>query len=227
MMKHISSIAVAVFLVLASCGGRQGEETITSGEARGERMQKAGVREIPVLVSESSLKWQGSKPGGDHYGKVMIEEGSLNMENGMLTGGKVLVDMTAITNEDIENDKMRSNLLKHLKSPDFFSVDSFPQARFMITGVTTYTGEPLSEDFKPTHTVTGDLTIKKTTRSISFPAHIRIGEDSIHAKTQMFYIDRSEWDVRWGSKKIFPNLKDRIVHDEVGIAIDLLAGLNE
>src|SRR5690606_36609371 len=56
------------------------------------------------------------------------------------------------------NEKDRDN---HLRSDDFFAADKYPTITFRSTGVSRTS----DQDF----TVTGDLTIRETTRSISLP----------------------------------------------------------
>lgn len=50
----------------------------------------------------------------------------------------------------------------HLKSADFFDVETFPHITFRSTGISEVKGD--------TFTLTGDLTVKDVTRSVSFPA---------------------------------------------------------
>jgi len=50
----------------------------------------------------------------------------------------------------------------HLKSPDFFDVETYPSITFRSTGISDVQGD--------TFTLTGDLTVKDVTRSVSFAA---------------------------------------------------------
>jgi polyisoprenoid-binding protein YceI len=105
----------------------------------------------------------------------------------------------------------------HLKSPDFFNVDSFPVASFKITKVAAYNGP---EDY--THTITGMLTIKGITNEIVFPAKITMAFEKITAEAY-FEIDRSKWNVRYGSKSFFNDIGDKAISDMIGFKVNLLA----
>lgn len=224
-MKARISLLLFAAAVLTACNSGSGEKAVSSAEAKGKQMSDAGSMEVAVDLKESKVGWYGSKPGGDHYGEVLLSEGILQMEDGELTGGKFSIDMSTISNQDLENETQNANLVNHLKSPDFFNVDSFPHAQFMITGIAVYEGAPLEDGQMPTHLISGDLTIKEITRNIQFPAMIKAEDGLVRASVPRFFIDRSEWDVRWGSTTIFPNLRERIVHDDIGISIELIASL--
>ena len=78
-------------------------------------------------------------------------------------------------------------------------------------------------DLKATHTITGNLVVKDISKSISFNAKVNEKEGKFQAKTNMFFLDRTEWNVQYKSKKIFSNLKDDFINDEMGIRIKLVA----
>lgn len=84
------------------------------------------TEEFIVDTAQSSIEWVGKKKIKQHYGNVKISRGSLQSNHGTLTGGDFEIDMQSISNLDIKDDKSRARLIKHLRSPDFFSVDSFP-----------------------------------------------------------------------------------------------------
>lgn len=159
--------------------------------------------------SQSTLKWTGRKKiGKTEEGTVLIAEGEITVEDGKITGGKFTIDMNSISSTNLKG-AMKEKLEGHLKSDDFFSVEEFPKANFEITKV---------ED----GSVTGNLTVKEITNAVSFPADIEISEDEITAKAQ-FEIDRSKWNVRYGSGSFFDNLGDDLILDEVGIELELIA----
>ena len=69
---------------------------------------------------------------------------------------------------------------------------------------------------KNAYEVTGDLTIKGITKSVSFEVAI-FGSKA----TADLTIDRSEFDVRYGSGSFFDNLGDKTIYDEFKIVADL------
>lgn len=167
-----------------------------------------------VNVAESQILWEASKVTGKHDGSVAIQDGTLIMNEGMLTGGTFTMDMTSITVLDLEG-KGKEKLEGHLKSDDFFSVDTFPTATLDIT------------DAKLTsngvYNIQANLTIKGITHPIEFVANVKQDETAIKA-TADIKIDRSMYDVRYGSGKFFENLGDNTIHDDFKLAVTLIAG---
>lgn len=134
--------------------------------------------------------------------------------DGKLSGGSFTIDMTTITCLDLEGG-MKGKLEGHLKSDDFFGVENFPTAKFEMTQVISR-GKP--GDYK----ITGDLTIKETTKEIKFNATVEEGSDKLVAKTAI-EIDRSEFKVRYGSGSFFDGLGDKTIYDEFELEIELVA----
>ncbi len=170
-------------------------------------------------ASKTVLKWEGGKKlvPSKHNGTINVSEGNLTLENGNITVGNFTVDMTSIDNEDLKGTDKIGDLIGHLKSPDFFDVEKYPTATFILKNALAYEGDP-----NTTHKITGDLTIKDKTNTISFPALVTITEGAINAKAK-FTIDRSLWDVQYGSESFFKNLGDKVIKNEIDFDLDLTA----
>jgi polyisoprenoid-binding protein YceI len=214
---------VATFAACAS-GGSKTEATAakTSGEVTYNEV-------YAVNTGDSELGWQGWKPTGTHFGTVNIANGELMINDGQLVGGTFTMDMTSIVVLDLEDPEYNAKLTGHLKSADFFEVETFPTATFEITGIKQVDGNAVDlskekGDIVPNHAITGNLTMKGISKSITFNARVNMAENQITAKTNQFFIDRAEWNVQYGSKKFFDDLKDKFINDEMGITINLVAG---
>ena len=164
-----------------------------------------------VDVTASSLTWKGTKPGGAHNGTVALKESSLLIEDGAITGGEFTVDMTTIKNLDIENPKSAANLVSHLSDTDFFDVAKYPTAKFVITSVADNDGKLA---------VTGNLTVKDVTKSITIPAALSEAEGIYTFKSDTFNIDRADFNIKYKSKKFFDNLKDKFIDDLVEMSFE-------
>jgi polyisoprenoid-binding protein YceI len=172
------------------------------------------------LDSENSkINWKGTKPGGEHYGYIDVVKGSMSMDGENISGGTFTIDMNSIVNEDLTNENFNERLVGHLKSEDFFHTEVHPNAYFSITSVTME--HAATDDFTANHLVTGDLTIKGIKKEISFPAYIEVEDDGVSAKTGEIVLDRTEWNVNYQSKKIFSNLADNFIHDDMIITLHL------
>ncbi|MFM2285794.1 MAG: hypothetical protein RLZZ543_1291 [Bacteroidota bacterium] len=115
-------------------------------------------------------------------------------------------------------DEFNAKLLGHLKSDDFFSVEKNPEAQFEIVKVEAASDAASGNN----STVTGNLTIKGIAKSITFPANITIEPAQLTAKAE-FNIDRTEWDIKYGSGKFFQDLGDKMINDEFTVKFNLTA----
>ncbi|MDA3931083.1 MAG: YceI family protein [Prolixibacteraceae bacterium] len=162
-----------------------------------------------VVPSKSELKWNGKKVTGEHYGKISIKEGAFSVKNNKVETGTFVIDMASITCDDLEGE-WNDKLVGHLKSDDFFSVEAHPEATLKITGST------LLENNKAT--LKGDLTIKGITKPVEFEAtHV---ENTFSAVVS---VDRTAYNVRYGSGKFFDNLGDKTISDVFTMDVKIVA----
>ena len=162
--------------------------------------------------SASKIEWTGKKLTGEHYGEIKLASGELIFSKQKLIAGSFEMDMASINCTDITDAKSNKRLVDHLKSEDFFSVKRYPISRFTITSVTCKSDKQCD--------ITGSLTIKDKTNSITFPAKLQIENDKIVAKATMTF-DRSKYDVKFGSQSFYENLGDKLVYDDIDISINL------
>lgn len=180
---------------------------------------------IQSLPKGSKLTWKGGPLiGSGHEGTIEFKSGSLTLSSlGTITSiskGEFVLDMSTIKSTDIKNtDLMRAKDLEdHLKSDDFFAVEKFPTASFALVEIRP----SLNFTEANKYIVSGMLTMKGTTKKITFPATITDG-DALQIDG-VFTIDRTQWDVNYQSKTIYSYLKDNIISDEIQITIHLNFG---
>jgi polyisoprenoid-binding protein YceI len=223
-MNYFKSIAIAIigFSLLIACSRPEGER-VDAEEAKDVNNEAVGMEYI-VETQASIVHWHGSKPTGTHDGTVKLKEGKLMVENGKITGGEFVIDLNTIVNDDLEDPEMNQKLVGHLKSEDFFYVEKYPVAVFTITEVKEAPAPAKEEGgMATTHSITGNLKMKEQVKSITFPAKVTISDNSIDAETIQFVINRTDWNVNYGSKSIFDDLKDNFIHDDMGLKIKLVA----
>tara|TARA_R110000823_G_scaffold311718_2_gene437600 strand:+ start:10250 stop:10903 length:654 start_codon:yes stop_codon:yes gene_type:complete len=171
--------------------------------------------EYTVDTDASTIMWEGAKPTGKHHGTIKLSSGTVHLNNGNIEAGEFVIDMNSITDEDLEGDD-KANLEAHLKGTvegkegDFFNVKEYPTAKFEMTGIEN-------------NVVKGNLTIKDKTNAIEFPATVTMEGDKMMLKSETFEIDRTKWDVNYGSKSVFPNLGDKFINDAMKITVSLVA----
>lgn len=166
-----------------------------------------------VNVNTSTVAWTGYKVTGKHYGKVRIQSGQIDMKEGVISGGSFVIDMTSITCEDLTGET-NGKLVGHLKSDDFFGVDQHPTATLNIT-------RAIPQDTDGNYKILGNLTIKGTTKPIKFFARHSKENGRDVAKAQI-KVDRSEYNVRYGSGSFFDNLGDKTIYDEFDMDVTLV-----
>ncbi|GAP68019.1 polyisoprenoid-binding periplasmic protein YceI [Bacteroidales bacterium 6E] len=163
-----------------------------------------------VNNTASTVKWTGKKIiGGAHDGAIKVKSGYFEFNNDQIVKGEVVMDMNSITNADLADQEYNQKLVGHLKSDDFFGVEKYPTARFVVTNATKFANGKA--------TVNGNLTIKGKTEKISFDV-VKEG-NAYKAKVD---VDRSKYDVRYGSNSFFGNLGDNAIADIFTLDIALV-----
>ncbi len=170
-----------------------------------------------VDTTISTLEWFAEKLTGKHNGTLKISSGSIINDHGKLSG-TMEVDMTSIACTDLDT-VWGPKLVKHLKSEDFFNTAKYPTSKFVITSITPVTGV---KEGGFTHNVKGNLTIKDKTNEISFDALIKSeGNKIVCIGTAV--VDRSKFDVKYGSKSFFPEIGDKMIYDEFKLKFNIAA----
>lgn len=168
------------------------------------------AQKVEFNSDNASIKWHGAKVTGEHDGSIQLKDGYLKMEDGNISGGKFHIDMTTIENRDIEDAEYNAKLVGHLKSDDFFGVETYPVSTLEIKEATPF------KDGKAT--VKGHLTIKKTTLPIEFEVAQKDGQMMAE-----IVVDRAKYDVRYGSGSFFDDLGDKMIYDEFTLNVNLAA----
>lgn len=161
-----------------------------------------------VKAEKSSVTWKAYKVTGSHTGTVNLKEGSLVFDNDKLTGGEFIVDMASLVDSDMEGG-MKSKLEGHLKSDDFFGVETHPTSKLVFTKV--------KSSGKNSYEVKGNLTIKGITKSVTFDVSIYGSKATASLK-----VDRTNYDIKFRSGNFFENLGDKTIYDEFDLVVDLV-----
>lgn len=160
-----------------------------------------------VDAAASSINWVGKKVTGQHNGTVNLKDGTLVFKGAKLVGGTFTVDMTSLTATDLSGE-YQGKLNGHLKSEDFFGTEKFATSTLVFKTISTKA--------KDVYVVTADLTIKGKTNPVSFDIAVKGNTASTK-----FNVDRTKYDIKYGSGSFFDNLGDKAISDEFELAVAL------
>lgn len=163
-----------------------------------------------VDVEKSTITWVGSKlTGSSHQGTIKLKSGNLLFENNSFSGGEFVMDMSSINTTDLKGSK-KAKLEKHLKSDDFFGIQKHTEASFVITKV-------ILADENGSYNITGNLTIKGVSKESTFK--VKLSESELTGKLT---IDRSLFNIRYGSGSFFENLGNRAISNDFTLDLQLV-----
>jgi polyisoprenoid-binding protein YceI len=165
---------------------------------------------VEISPSESSISWVGRKLTGSHAGTVPIKAGEVVLNGETIASGSFGIDLAGVKVTDIPDSKNNSKLVGHLKSPDFFAAELFPTAQFTIDSAVPM-AKPLPTGENTT--IKGTLSIKGIAKQVEFPAQVAIKDGVAEARGKA-KLDRTQWDIRYGSGKFFQGLGDKLIYDE-------------
>ncbi len=200
-MKKLFTFLMLVILASCNTNPNQASTQQAQGVATADNIYN-------IETAQSQITWTGREVSTSyHYGTLDFVSGNFEISNGAIVNGEFIVDMTSINNQDMEGDS-KARLEGHLKSDDFFSVESYPTAAISINS------SELISDGK--WNVSADLSIKGFTHPVNF--EMISSEDGWSAN---LVFDRSKYDVRFRSGSFFENLGDKLIYDDIELSINL------
>jgi polyisoprenoid-binding protein YceI len=156
---------------------------------------------------QTKLLWLGEKVTGQHTGTVNLKSGWITWKDNKIVSGEFDIDMTSL-----KESESNARLEGHLKSDDFFAVVKFPVAILSITGSTPFD--------KGTGVVSGTLTIKGVTNPLEFKAALQKKDDGMWFYANIV-VDRTKYNIRYGSGNFYDNLGDKTIFDEFKVKVNL------
>lgn len=207
-MKKLFTLTTIAALFVACSSPSASTE---AGEANEVATAQESSVEYAVDPSQSTVTWKGTKPTGDsHTGTVAVKQGKLAMTDGIITAGSFVLDITSlnVTDEGMDEES-KAKLIGHLTTKDFFQVSQYPNAAFEVTSATA-------------DSLTGNLTIKDVTKSVTVPYFAQADGGVVKANAS-FSIDRTKWGVTFNSGNFFENLGEYLIDDAVSFDVKLLA----
>ncbi len=177
-------------------------------------VKKAKATTYKVDAQKSILNWEGKKVTGQHNGNVKFTDGTLTVDGNKLTGGTFEFDMNSITSLDLTDAGYNAKFIGHMKSEDFFNTTKYPTSKFVITKVTPKGGTNFD--------ITGNMTIKGISNAVTFPATVTMSGNTVTANGKAV-LDRTKYDIKYGSKSFFENIGDKAIYDDFTIEMKMVA----
>jgi len=209
--NYTTFIALCAILFLSSCGGSNSQkEASTETEMSTEKPAEAVELTYKVSDEASTVSWKGEVAGVyGHNGVIDISEGSITAQGDMIKSGTVVIDMATIQPLDTAsyeaNGKTPQDLVDHLTAGDFFLVEEYPTATFVIK---SHEGDQL----------TGDLTIRGITKEeTAMVSDLKVSASSLTASAQLVF-NRQDYEVSW-----VHYMKDMVLSDDITLDIELSA----
>lgn len=167
-----------------------------------------------VDPAASKITYVGKKVTGEHTGNLTIKSGSLVVEGDAIKGGEVVVDMNSLTSTDLTDKEYNTKYVGHMKSPDFFNTEKFPESKLVIKS-SKKTAKGLE--------VNGDLTMIGSTQPVTFTVTDWKKTDSSVSGKSTLVLNRTKWGLKYGSASFFKSIGDKAIHDEFTLTVDLTA----
>ena len=182
----------------------------TEGTHRPPSVPAVEDRVYAVDPAQSQVKWTGRNLTSAHSGTMRVSKGEITVVARRATRGEITLDMTSIENTDMEDPSLRALLAKNL----------FPTAQVSITSIDAIADAPQSS---PTHRIHGHLTLKGVTKEVDFLAQIGMTVTGELIARADFDVDRTRWNVIYGSGKFYEKLGMHLVSDLISLDLKIVA----
>jgi len=194
----------------------EGNDIATADQSEKLRLEKKSYQ---IDTERSLIEWTGRNPNTKHFGTLAISKGDIKVDDGKITGS-FEIDIHSIKNKSLEGDELQPVLIAHLLSDDFFFADKFPKVAFTIESAKQVEQPTLTA---PNFQVDGTLSLRGVSGKIDFPATVsNLDEQAITAEAH-FDIDRTRWNIIYGSSRFFEHLGMHVVFDLISLQVRIVA----
>ena len=206
MKKHILSLTPALFAGFALVSCENPADKTTDAKVGDVQEEAVGSGTKFVFDDSSTIGFTGSKVTGSHDGGFKEFEGHFYLgDDKTPTAGEFVIDTTSVWSDD-------EKLTGHLKSKDFFEVETYPTSTFKLTKAVK-TGEGAYD-------ISGNLTLHGVEKNITFPVTASREGDTATFNAE-FDINRKDFGI------VYPGKPDDLIRDEVVLRLDFSASTVE
>jgi polyisoprenoid-binding protein YceI len=159
---------------------------------------------LAITPENSKIEWIGSKVTGKHDGGFRQFTGTIDLVNAKAEESTVSVE---IDTASIYSDN--ADLTEHLKSADFFDVEKYPKASFRSSKIVADPAKGAD-----IYNVTGDLKLHGVTKSVAFPATIKVSDADVMVNAD-FSINRKDFEINYAG------MANDLIRDGVVMKLEL------
>ena len=212
MTKQPTLAALILFAVFLSGCDNPADDTYSADATDAKEVTPAETPEDALVLTldgdNTTVEWTGSKPtGSSHDGGFKTLSGSATIADESLISMEATIQIASMWSD---NDRLTA----HLLNEDFFESETYPESRFVSTGIREATdAERTGPAADATHWVTGNFTLRGVTKSIEFPVAIE-ADDAAYQLNAEFDINRGQFGMNYG-------LADAAIRDEVVIRLKI------
>ena len=210
---NIKLLIIFIFTILLTGCANNKESATDNQQIKTTKTSNINKGDYIVNKDLSTIKWTGKEiTTKSHYGILDLKEGSIYVNNDGIISGNVVIDMNSINCLDMSG-RGKNRLEGHLRSDDFFGVNSYPEANLIFTSWSVNNlGKILYK---------GDLTIKNITHPITFSGSVK-KIDIGYRSTINLSFDRTLYEIKFRSGKYFQNLGDKLILDNIDITAEIV-----
>ena len=210
---NIKLLIIFIFTILLTGCANNKESATDNQQIKTTKTSKINKGDYIVNKDLSTIKWTGKEiTTKSHYGILDLKEGSIYVNNDGIISGNVVIDMNSINCLDMSG-RGKNRLEGHLRSDDFFGVNSYPEANLIFT---SWSVNNLCKILYK-----GDLTIKNITHPITFSGSVK-KIDIGYRSTINLSFDRTLYEIKFRSGKYFQNLGDKLILDNIDIRAEIV-----
>lgn len=207
-------LSVILVGVMISCSNN-GKKVTTQKAEDVELVKTSKTIHFNTITEDSYIDWRASHLGGvsPRFGKIYYKTASVLVNDGELSNVTILINMSSLTVESFPKGAEEiGKLTGHLKSADFFNVAKYPISKFELTQA-----EGISGKFNTK--LTGNLTIKDITKSITFHANVLVTDYEVSIMSEDFSVNRLDWGLSYNVEGTKGVPVDYIISNDVGFTI--------
>ncbi len=200
-------------------GGLEGWKANGGAIERGALPAEPLTGRFTIDTENSAIHWTGRNLFNFHNGKLKLGRGHIDIDENQLVGAVIPVDMNSLQCSDLDDSAINAMLIAHLRSADFFDVETYPQATFTFISARGIAGATAG---MANYGIRGLFTLRGHSHEIEFTALIAEKSAGVWVAQATLDLDRTLWGANYGSGKFFARLGQHVVNDLIHLHLKIV-----